>query len=57
MNHTQRLESIQKELTEALAQKALLDEKIVALRNLVQGISFGAEMAKAAAAAPQSTEQ
>jgi hypothetical protein len=41
---------LQKELTEALAQRAMIDEKVLALRNALQGVALGIEIQKAVAA-------
>lgn len=46
----QQYEQIRKELTEALAARAQIDEKIVGLRNVLQGAALGVELQKAAAA-------
>lgn len=50
MSAKQNLESIQKQLQEALAQRALIDEKILSLRNVMQGAGLGVELEKEAQA-------
>lgn len=49
----QQFEQIKKELNEALALRAQVDEKILALRNVLQGAALGVELQKAVEAAAQ----
>jgi hypothetical protein len=46
----QQYEQLKRELTEALALRAQCDEKITALRNVLQGAGLGVELQKAATA-------
>lgn len=51
MNPTEQIESIKRELNEAYAIRAQADEKIAALRNVLQGAALGVELQKQAAPA------
>lgn len=49
-NPAQQIETIKRELTEAYAIRAQADEKILALRNVLQGAGLGVELQKQAEA-------
>lgn len=56
MNAQQQFEQVKRELDSALAIRAQADEKIAALRNVLQGAALGVELQKLAAAEAPAVE-
>lgn len=52
MTPVEQIETIKRELNEAFAVRAQADEKIAALRNVLQGAALGIELQKQANPAP-----
>lgn len=57
MSMKAQAEQLQQNLNNLLSQKAQLDEQIVALRNLIQGINMGTQLQQELDAEAQEPEE